>query len=119
MRDVFAMVVVFTAIYMVIKSFTDFLLKRKIINSGHIDKAGILVQENENREANRYPTLKWGLVSFFAGLGLILLGILSRYGWNFDNYEDSMLSFGIELVFIAAGFLLYFFIMNAREKKRS
>ncbi|HYX05854.1 MAG TPA: hypothetical protein VE912_03895 [Bacteroidales bacterium] len=116
MDDVFAMVVVFTAIYMVIKSFTDFLLKRKIINSGHIDKAGILVQENEKGESNRYPTLKWGLVSFFAGIGLVLLGILSRYGWNFNNYEGSMLSFGIELVYIAAGFLIYFLIMSVREK---
>ena len=117
MKEVLATAVVFFAIYHIVKAFTDFLLRRKIIKLGHIDKAEILVQQNESREDNKYPTLKWGLVSFLAGAGLILISVLQKttMPWIFDR-EGSTLAFGIELVFISAGFLIYFLIMNARKK---
>ncbi len=116
MREVLATAIVFFAIYHIIKSFTDFLLRRKIVKMGHIEEAGILTQQIESKEENRYPTLKWGLVSFLAGLGLILITILSKttMPWIFDN-EGTILAFGIELVFISVGFLIYFFIMNGRK----
>ncbi|HYW97294.1 MAG TPA: DUF6249 domain-containing protein [Bacteroidales bacterium] len=118
MNDVLATAVVFFAIYHIIKAFTDFLLRRKIIKMGHIEKAEILVQQAENKEENRYPTLKWGLVSFLAGLGLILITVLAKttMPWILNN-EGSVLAFGIELVFISLGFLIYFFIMNTRKRE--
>ena len=117
MEEVLVTTIVFFAIYHIIKAFTDFLLRRKIIKQGHIDKADILVQQAESKEENRYPTLKWGLVSFLAGLGLILITILSKTSmpWIFRDEGSIVLAFGIELVFISAGFLIYFFIMNARK----
>lgn len=117
MQELLITAVVFFAIYQIIKSFTDFLLKRKIIKMGHLDKADILVQQAENKEENRYPTLKWGLVAFLAGLGLILITILSKTSmpWMFQD-EGNVLALGIELVFISVGFLIYFFIMNSRRQ---
>jgi hypothetical protein len=109
--------IVFFGLYNIIKMFTDFLLKRKIIKAGHVDKAGILDPVSAISEENRYPTLKWGLVSLMAGAGLILIEILSRGGqiaWIKDY--NSLLPIGIELVFIAAGFLIYFFIVNAKKR---
>jgi hypothetical protein len=109
--------IIFYSLYNIIKMFTDFLLKRKIIKAGHLDKAGILSPVPVLTEENRYPTLKWGLVSLMAGAGLILIEILSRkiiISWEDDRY--SFLAVGIELVFISAGFLIYFFIVNSRKQ---
>jgi hypothetical protein len=109
--------IVFFGIYHIIRIFTDFLLKRKIIKAGHIDHAGILEPVKETLEENRYPTLKWGLVALMAGAGLILIELLS-WGGAFQWVKDynSVMPVGIELVFISAGFLLYFFIINAKKK---
>lgn len=118
--------VVFYAIYQILKNFTDFLLKRKIIKAGHFENAGILDQKvasavAENDEVNKYPSLKWGLVAFFAGIGFIIINQLSPSLNNEDNYrhfmENSMLPFGIELVAISMGFISYFLIVNFSKRK--
>ncbi len=109
---------VFFGVYSLIKVFTDYLLKRKIVKAGHHDKAGILDPIASSAEVNRYPNLKWGLVALLAGVGLILIEILDRTGaivWQ--DGSDSFLPFGIELVAIALGFLIYFFIVNAKNMK--
>jgi hypothetical protein len=98
--------------------FTDFLLKRKIIKDGHIDHAGILEPIRQNQEENRFPTLKWGLVALMAGAGMIVIELLS-WGDTFKWVKDyrSVMPIGIELVFIAAGFLIYFFIVTGRKRQ--
>lgn len=106
--------VVFYGLYSLLKALTDYLLRRKIVNSGHVDKAGIL--EAVEGETNKYPTLKWGLVTLFAGAGMILVQILTQLGrLNMEHGTDAFLFVGIELVFIAAGFLIYFFIATTRK----
>ncbi len=117
MEDALMAGVIFAGMYMLIKISTDFLLKRKIIKSGHLDKAGIL-EPLTNQEVNSYPTLKWGLVTLFAGLGLLIIALINRNGYNANSRPDEMvffLQFGIELIAISLGFLLYFVI--ARTKK--
>jgi len=126
MKEVLMTAVVFYAFYEIIKNFTDFLLRRKIIKAGHFESAAILEQKvaslsPENQEANKYPSLKWGLVAFFAGIGFIIINQMSPSLYNQDNYrnfmEDSLLPFGIELVSISFGFLVYFLIVNFSKKK--
>ena len=126
MNDVLMVAVVFFAIYQVLKNFTDFLLKRMIIKKGHIDSAGILEQKvssisSENQEANKYPSLKWGLIAFFGGMGFIFVDQLSPAVSNEDSYqyfmEHSMLPFGIELVSISLGFIIYFLIVSFSKRK--
>lgn len=126
MDKVIVVAIVFFAFYQIIKNLTDFLLRRKIIKAGHFDNAGILDQKigtisSENQESNKYPSLKWGLVAFFAGLGLILIHQMSPSLNNQDNYrnfmENSLLPFGIELVSISFGFIVYFLIVNFTKKK--
>lgn len=125
-NDVLMASVIFYAIFSVLKNFTDFLLRRKIIKAGHFEKAGILDQKiapvtAENQEANKYPSLKWGLVAFFAGIGFIIINQMSPSLYNEDNYrnftEHSVLPFGIELVSISFGFIIYFLIVNFTKKK--
>jgi hypothetical protein len=106
--------VVFFGLYSLLKALTDYLLRKKIVNAGHVDKAGIL--DPVNGETSKFPTLKWGLVTLFAGAGMILIQILTRVqqlDWN--QGSDVFLFLGIELVFIAAGFLIYFFIVTAKK----
>jgi len=126
MDEVFIPAVIFFAIYMTFKNFTDFLLKRMIIKKGHYDNAGILEQKvssvsSEDQEANKYPSLKWGLVAFFGGLGFLIIDQLSPSVTNQDNYNEfmrhSMMPFGVELVSISLGFIIYFLIVNFSKKK--
>ena len=126
MTEVLMAAVVFFAFYQILKNFTDFLLKRKIIRAGHFDNAGILEQKvttsvSENQEVNKYPSLKWGLVALFAGLGFIIIHQMSPGMGNEDAYRDfmheSMLPFGIELVSISMGFLTYFLIVNFSKRR--
>jgi len=126
MNQVLIVTVIFFAIFQILKNFTDFLLKRKIIKAGHFENAGILDQRVasasiENQETNKYPSLKWGLVAFFAGIGFIIINEMTPSVNNEDMYrnfmENSMLPFGIELVAISMGFIIYFMIVNLSKKK--
>jgi len=126
MTEVLMAAVVFFAFCQIIKNFTDFLLRRKIIKAGHFENAGILEQKiassfGENQEANKYPSLKWGLVALFAGIGFILIHQMGPGMSNEDAYREfmdrSMLPFGIELVSISMGFIIYFLIVNFSKKK--
>ena len=123
--DVMMVAVIFYAIFQVLKNFTDFLLRRKIIRAGHFDSAGILDQKisslaPESQESNKYPSLKWGLVAFFGGIGFIIIDQMSPGTSNQNNYQEfmhnSMLPFGIELVSISLGFITYFLIVNFSKK---
>ncbi len=116
MEDAFVAAVVFTGIYQIIKVFTDFLLKRRIVKAGHVDTAGIL-DTPKDKEENSYPTLKWGLVTLFAGLGILVIALIGR-GENMDwvHGSHSYLPVGIELIAISLGFLTYFFISKNSKK---
>ena len=116
MTDVFITAIVFFGIYQLIKVFTDYLLKRKIITTGNLDKAGLL-DTPKNKEEDSYPTLKWGLVALFAGVGLLVIAWIDRIP-NYDLLHDSQayLPFGIELIAISLGFLVYFIITRFKTK---
>jgi len=116
MEDALVTAIVFTGIYQLIKVFTDFLLKRKIVKAGHLDKAGIL-DVPKDKEENSYPTLKWGLVTLFAGLGILVIALIDK-GENIDwvHGSHSYLPIGIELIAISLGFLTYFFISKKSKK---
>lgn len=117
MQDVFMAVVVFASIYFIIKLLADFLLRRKIIKMGHIEQAGILSPlKFDDEEVNKYPSLKWGLVALMAGIGLIVIELLRAGEDNYEFYR-SLLPFGIELVFISSGFLMYFLFVTLKRKK--
>jgi len=115
MEEVAVTGIVFFGIYSILRLTSEHFLKRKIINSGHIDKAGILAVPPPSEEANRYPSLKWALVAFFAGIGLIIIEVIRVNRPEMINFHDALLPLGIELVFIALGFLIYFFIVNRKQ----
>ena len=118
MEDAIVAAVVFTGIYQLIKVFTDYLLKRRIIIAGHVDKAGIL-DTPKDKEENSYPTLKWGLVTLFGGLGLLTIALIERQlgpAMEWGDYTRPFLEIGIELIAISIGFLVYFIIARFSKK---
>jgi hypothetical protein len=115
MQDAIITAIVFYGFYHIIRLISEFFLKRKLINNGHSEQAGILFSPTSPEEINRYPSLKWGLVAFMAGLGLIIVEIIRNSTLSEDDFYRSLLPYGIELVFISLGFLIYFFIVNRKK----
>lgn len=114
--------VVFFAIVSFVKVLSSHFLKSRIIKSGHFDKAGILDQSTEIVEESRkvsydqFPALKWGLVTFFGGIGLIIIELVGASNPVFSDYNSTM-PFGIFFVSISLGFLVYYAIMSQKLKK--
>ena len=101
--------VIFLGIIGIVRAFTRYRLRRRMINSGIVDEQSIRVlyqQEDDYRTA-----LKWGLITLFAGIGLIIISI-------FDMDGDSVLPYGIEAVSVSLGFLIYYVIVRGEQKKK-
>jgi hypothetical protein len=117
MQDSIVAAIVFYGFYHIIKLISEHFLKRKLINNGHYEQVGILATPVvQSVEVSRYPSLKWGLIAFMAGLGLIIIEIIRSNNPEAVNFQEAVLPYGIELVFISLGFLIYFFIVNSRKK---
>ncbi|RUT77908.1 hypothetical protein DLK05_10510 [Ancylomarina longa] len=119
--DLLMAAVVFFSIITFVKIISSHFLKRKIIKSGHFDRAGILEQDAEIEvkkqvKYDQYPALKWGLVAFFGGIGFIVMEVLAVSNPIFKQY-DSTMPYGIFFVSVAIGFLLYYVIMSRKVKE--
>ena len=81
--------VIFYGLVSIIRAITDYQLRRKLIQLGHIDKhaADVLQKPQDSRMAS----LKWGIIVLFGGIGLIIISVA-----GID--DDSALPFGIEAV---------------------
>ena len=115
MEDAIITAIVFTGIYQIIKVFTDFSLKKRIIASGHIEKAGIMDMPGDKEESG-YATLKWGLVALFAGIGLLIIALIEQNeDYILMRGNHGYLPISIELIAISLGFLVYFVITRFRN----
>jgi hypothetical protein len=112
--ELFVTAVVFFGIYHIMKLISEHFLKSRLIKSGHVDKAGILERPAPSAEANRYPSLKWGLVALTTGLGFIIIEVMRQVDSSMIDYHNASLPIGILLVFVSLGFLAYFFIINRK-----
>ncbi len=118
MNEILITAVIFFALYHVIKLISDHLLRRKLIKAEQYEKVGILeAPKPVSDEVNKYPSLKWGLVAFMAGVGFITIEVIRAQTDLIDQYyRNATLPIGIILVSVSLGFLIYFFIMNAGKK---
>lgn len=106
MQELFAhfMITAVTAILAVVGiELMNYLLKRRIIRSGKLDENYLRLL---TRQYNKISSLKWGILSLFGGLGLIIIGTLPF------NAETSPIPWGIEVIFIGAGFLTYYLLIR-------
>lgn len=117
LSEIVVTAVVFFGIYQIIVIISDHLLKRKLIKAGQYEKVGILEPiKPTSDEVNKYPSLKWGLVALMTGIGFIVIELLGLFDKEWIQGRDTVLPFGILLVSISSGFLIYFFIVNAKKK---
>ena len=58
---------------------------------------------------NKYPSLKWGLIIFFAGISLIIMEYI-------PSGPESPLPYGLFAVSVSLGFLIYYFLMKKDSK---
>lgn len=102
------MIALLIIIAVIIIALLKYRLKMRMIDSANIDDRLLksLAGPDPKLEA-----LKWGLILFFGGLGLIIIEFLP-----FDSTESS-LPYGVEIVFLAAGFLSYYVLLQSKERK--
>jgi hypothetical protein len=109
--------IVFFGIYQALSLISSHLLKRKLIKAEQYERVGILEDPKPaNDEVSRYPSLKWGLVALMTGLGFIVIELLGLLNKDWLQARDTVMPFGILLVSISSGFLIYFFIVNGKKK---
>lgn len=86
------------------RAVTDYILKKKMIEKGYVseDTQSIFKQHTN---ANKYSSLKWGLITFFGGFSLILMDFI-----DFDR--RSSLPYGLFAMSVSLGFLLYYFLVK-------
>jgi hypothetical protein len=103
---IIAIIMTFGTTLSVIIVITNYLLKRRLIQSGNLDTESqkLLSKSFINM---KFDNLKWGLVILFSGIGLVVIEFLPE-----RRVENSSLAIGIELIFIAIGFLTYFFYVK-------
>lgn len=86
------------------KTLTDYFLRKRMVEKGYVTQENKHLLEKASAE-NKYSNLKWGLIIFFAGIGLVLVNI-------FPHGHDSTLPFGIFAISVSLGFLIYFLIVK-------
>ena len=100
----------FIIIAVLIIAVLNYRLKKRILEAGPINESTVKILS----ALGNYSTaaLKWGLILFFAGFGLIVLEYLPF------SAVDSPLPYGVLSIFIAIGFLAYYLIIQAKNTKQ-
>ena len=105
-------IAVFGTLSLAIITITNYILKKRLIQSGQLDPESLKLI-SKNFSSFKFDNLKWGLVLLFAGLGLVVIDFLP-----IEDIHNFHLPMGIELVFIALGFLIYFIYMKNQPSEK-
>lgn len=112
MAPVFLMMVIFGGTALILYIINSFILKGKILKVGKLDLAPEQIKAlYKNVAMTAESPLKWGLILFCGGLGLVLIDFL-------DADPQSTLPWGIEIVFVSMGFLIYYALTKNRTDKK-
>jgi hypothetical protein len=98
-----------TSIYFFTRVMTDYILKKKMIEKGFVGEEAQSIFKQQQTADNKYSSLKWGLIVFFAGASLVLMEYIPTRG-------DSPLPYGLFAIAVSLGFLIYYFIVQREAK---
>lgn len=114
-EHVFELLAVFIPVFgtfiLFIKYLTNYWLKKKMIDQGLGSENVAEFFKNHNSDTGKYSSLKWGFISLFGGIGLIVINYLPY------RSMDGPMPFGVFAVFVSLGFLLYYFYVKGQEDK--
>ena len=96
------------AVYFFAKVMTDYILKKKMIEKGFVNDETQAIFKQQT-VGNKYASLKWGLITFFAGLSLIIMEFIPAR-------PESPLPYGLFAVSVSLGFLVYYFMLKNDSK---
>lgn len=96
------------AVYFFVKVMTDYILKKKMIEKGYVNDDAQAIFKQHTTE-NKYSSLKWGLITLFAGLSLVTMEYI-------PYSPESPLPYGLFAVFVSLGFLIYYGIVKKESK---
>jgi hypothetical protein len=82
----------------------NYRLKKRILDQGTYDDVSMKLLHALS--GNGSDILKWGIIFLFGGIGLVVLEFIPY------SAEDSSLPYGVEAIFLALGFLTYYFILK-------
>ncbi len=92
------------AIYFFTKVMTDYILKKRMIDKGFVNEDTQAIFKQHTAD-NRFSSLKWGLIVFFAGLSLIIMEYI-------PVSPESPLPYGLFALSVSLGFLIYYFVIR-------
>ena len=78
-------------------------IKKKILEVGKLEFDPELVNSLMGKKESSITSLKWGVIGLFAGIGLLIIHILS-------DQDAPALFFAIETISISLGFISYFLL---------
>jgi hypothetical protein len=96
------------ALTILIIALLNHLIKVRMIRAGFVDENAVQALNKLNYDL-KVDTLKWGLILLFGGAGLMVLDYIHLQ-------PDSTMPYGIETLFLAAGFLTYHLITKNNNK---
>jgi CBS domain containing-hemolysin-like protein len=106
MQEILIVLIVFASIVYVIRSILDHRLRRRLIDSGHLDdKSKILVLQSDDRKQQYLNSIRWGLVLIGIGAALFL-------GNLFPGHITEEMTIGFIFFFSGLAFLVYYFLMK-------
>jgi hypothetical protein len=89
---------------------TDYILKKKMIEKGHIDEGSQSIFKKEVEADSKFASLKWGLIVFFGGVSLVAMEYI-------PYSRDSTLPYGLFALAVSLGFLVYYFVVKNEQNK--
>ncbi|WP_345950919.1 MULTISPECIES: hypothetical protein [unclassified Mucilaginibacter] len=93
----------FLALVVIIMAILNFILKMRILNSDSRDTYAYFFKKTSDYKG---AALKWAIMLFFAGLGLIVIPFVPLD----EMAVNSPLPYGTEAVFLAMGFFVYYLV---------
>lgn len=100
-------IVLVIIIGVIIVAICNYRLRKRVLEAGPLDDYALKFLATLSTGSSEL--LKWAIILFFGGLGLIVLEFLP-YGLN-----DSPLPYGVQAVCLAAGCLVYFLISKKNK----
>jgi hypothetical protein len=97
------------SIYFFAKVMTEYILKKKMIDKGFVNDDTQAIFKQHSLADNKYASLKWGLITFFGGLSLIIMEYV-------PVSPESPLPYGLFAVSVSFGFLIYYFLVKHEAK---